>query len=112
MVHGWDHGGGILATSDREQLQQQIMEMPLHSPLNSRWDRSNTELVSVWQKFGTTQRLGEDIGNLILARNLSKIDDPACNLFMDEVNINFNVLCSMMKHLVLGNVESTLITTM
>lgn len=80
--------------------------MSLHSPSSSRRDRIDIELVLKRWKLRTAQVFCIDICNLLKAQNVQKKYYATWNLFLNKVDIYFNVFPHVKKNWILGYVNA------
>jgi hypothetical protein len=81
-------------------------------PLTEEGVPHQAHLVFEKDMFAPWQGLGENICNLIICRNVLKLNDPSLNPISDEVVSDLNMLRPVMKHWILREFYATLIITM
>jgi hypothetical protein len=81
-------------------------------PLTEEGVPHQAHLVSEKDMLAPWQGLGENICNLIICRNVLKLNDPSLNPISDEVVSDLDMLRPVMKHWILREFYATLIITM
>ena len=82
-----------------------------HPPSSSRRLRADEELVTIGNKLVRIKWFGQYVCKLSSASNMFKQEGTTSNMFSDEMNIDFNMFCVMMKHWILGHSKSIDIVT-
>ena len=80
-------------------------------PLNERVILHQTKVVSKVLKLCLRQRLSQHISGLLVSRYVPKADSSPLHHVSDIVIPHLNVFRTIMKHMILGKFDTTLVVT-
>ncbi|KAL5857749.1 hypothetical protein ACOSQ3_005207 [Xanthoceras sorbifolium] len=88
-----------------------MVSIMLIIPVQAKLGKSHSELGMKDAKSSSRKSLSEQVCNLSINWNIPDINLMCCNFFSEKIHINFNMLHSSMKQMVLSKSLSTYVIT-